>query len=749
MAQQSPDYKLLYEQELKKNRNTTLVEFLDACHVHLHNSLNVQTDSKLSTQGDPSNAKAKVRPEEIVEWSEFPKSQAAIWKDLQKSNFMHERHFSSIQSLTEWGVTIYDRMMSSELDLNNFERDCVENQIASIIKHMYNSPSLRKKFCLKGSIKFENHANTLSPEEEIKANMQHLSISENRRSRRLLAQYPNPPENFALEPTTGTAAIKMKTTRPRADQFCVYNISSGTEDKNIRVPAFIIEYKAPHKLDLACIHEGLKDMKLEEVINSHKTQSPQDHFRRLVAAAITQAFSYMIQAGLEYGYVCTGEAFIFLRVPENPQTVYYFLSVPKNDVGSTTGLVSDPSGKNRLHLTAVGQVLAFTLQALKSPIRGHSWQANAFARLKTWEVVYDELLKNVSEDSICSSEYRPRQNDFLRMSPIRLRPRLAPAGSSGCQLSSDDDQFSDDGSDPDPDPDPETPSRTRRQQTAKNLTQKPGPVTKKSSVQSSHPRDNNMLYCTQKCLRGLVHGGSLDKTCPNINDHGESNNHEIDQPTFLKLIHQQLSKDLDHDCMPVGIHGARGALFMIRLTSYGYTVAAKCTTIDFVAHLKREAIIYEQLRPIQGFHVPVYLGSVDLDQSYIYDGICELVHMMFLSFGGQCLARYHDSLIGEQMIQQVKRSFQAIHHLGVLHRDVAQRNMLWDAKQNQLMIIDFERAEIQESRSVLGTISPNRKRKRATTTTTTRTKRAATQQKQLNDVFLGEVRLAVRALGVR
>ncbi|KAI9833703.1 MAG: hypothetical protein M1826_006794 [Phylliscum demangeonii] len=32
----------------------------------------------------------------------------------------------------------------------------------------------------------------------------------------------------------------------------------------------------------------------------------------------------MIRAGLEYGYVCTGEAFIFLHVPDNPRTVYYF-----------------------------------------------------------------------------------------------------------------------------------------------------------------------------------------------------------------------------------------------------------------------------------------------------------------------------------------------------------------------------------------------------------------------------------------
>ena len=110
----------------------------------------------------------------------------------------------------------------------------------------------------------------------------------------------------------------------------------------------------------------------------------------------------------------------------------------------------------------------------------------------------------------------------------------------------------------------------------------------------------------------------------------------------LQLIYQQLFKDLDNDCMQVRIHGAREALFMVKLTLYGYTVAVKCITVDSIAHLKREAIIYERLRPIQGVHVPVYLGTVDLDQSYIYDGICELVHMMFLTLlrQGPCLDKY-------------------------------------------------------------------------------------------------------------
>ena len=69
---------------------------------------------------------------------------------------MHERHFTSLHILKESEETICQRMMSSELDLNHFERSTVENHIALIIKQIYNSSLLRERFCLKGSVRFEN-----------------------------------------------------------------------------------------------------------------------------------------------------------------------------------------------------------------------------------------------------------------------------------------------------------------------------------------------------------------------------------------------------------------------------------------------------------------------------------------------------------------------------------------------------------------------------------------------------------------
>jgi len=178
-------------------------------------------------------------------------------------------------------------------------------------------------------------------------------------------------------------------------------------------------------------------------------------------------------------------------------------------------------------------------------------------------------------------------------------------------------------------------------------------------------------------------------------------------------MRRQLSRDLDNDCEPVGVHGARGALFKIRLTSHGYTLAAKCTTVDFIGHLEQEAAIYKRLCPIQGFHVPVYLGNINLDHPYFYDSIAKIVHMMFLSFRGQLISHHVSTDNRPYLVKQVERSIQAVYRLGVLHRDAMPRNMLWNTEVGEAMMIDFERAEILKPRDVLGVISPNRKRKRA------------------------------------
>ncbi|PVH91199.1 hypothetical protein DM02DRAFT_577240, partial [Periconia macrospinosa] len=129
MAEQSPDYKRLFleeqrrrEEEQRKReaaenaqreeqrrreiaedrtRGTTLPEFLNACHTHLHLGLTIQSDATQSTRGDPANANNKLRPNKLVAWEDFPQQQAAIWDSIMSSEFPSERHFTSLHTLEE------------------------------------------------------------------------------------------------------------------------------------------------------------------------------------------------------------------------------------------------------------------------------------------------------------------------------------------------------------------------------------------------------------------------------------------------------------------------------------------------------------------------------------------------------------------------------------------------------------------------------------------------------------------------
>lgn len=85
------------------------------------------------------------------------------------------------------------------------------------------------------------------------------------------------------------------------------------------------------------------------------------------------------------------------------------------------------------------------------------------------------------------------------------------------------------------------------------------------------------------------------------------------------------------------MQGARGAPFKVTLTSHSYTVVGKGTVLAFVKDLRHEAEVYRRLTILQGVHILIYLGSINLDSPYYYGaGIC-IVHRMLLSWAGECL----------------------------------------------------------------------------------------------------------------
>ncbi|KAL6232749.1 hypothetical protein BDW75DRAFT_246950 [Aspergillus navahoensis] len=655
-------------------QNTTLPEFLDACHSHLFLGLDIQRNKDSSTKGNPANADCKPRPAKIREWTSFPDEQIMIWDALMDSDFVTERHFMPLVVLKEYGKEVRGRMLSSGLDLSYFERQTVESRVASIVQQLYANPQLQQTFSLNGDVTFENHANTLTDDSKTAGVMSSLSLSQMhpRRSSRLAAK--SAAIGTSAQPRRRSQRPSQPRSRPRADQFCVYNKGLG-----VKVPAFIIEYKAPHKVSLSHIKAGLQDMDLDEVVRLQKVESPEVICRRVMAAVITQTFSYMIHAGLEYGYVCIGEAFIFLRVlHDDPSTVYYYLSVPEEDVGPTTGWTGNPNNDNRLHLTALGQVLAFTLRALRVPTRDIAWTNLAVRNLDTWDMVYDDLLDKISEKEIPSSDFK---------SLTRIKTRSKSARIAACNPSQDTSSPSPD-DDAGDDFDPNTPSRPPRER------------------RLAYPPDSHSISAEPQ--------GNLDQQCPNVSDHGV-NRHQLTPATLIHRLDQQFFSDqqqLDTQlgCESLHVHGSRGPLFKITLWSHGYTFVAKGTPVEFVAGLKHEELIYSHLTSIQGIYIPVLLGSLRLRHPFSYDGIAEIVHLMFMSYVGKSLANRHD-FDRRQQIQKAEKSLQAIHKLNVLQGDPIPGNMV--EENGRVMFIDFERAKLQPRRVPLGGVSHNHKHRQA------------------------------------
>ena len=176
------------------------------------------------------------------------------------------------------------------------------------------------------------------------------------------------------------------------------------------------------------------------------------------------------------------------------------------------------NGPNRLHLTAVGQSLAFTPQGHKLRPRNQAWRQQAIDSLPRWEVVVADILGSISDEEVPSSEYRPpRTNGLIRISPIQLRPRRNKPNVGGCQpidaqRDADEDQC-----------DPDTPRRDPhiwrniRQGQPTSIHMAPTPATQRLF---SRETENHRYYCTLRCLRGMLNGGKLDQACPNILDHG-------------------------------------------------------------------------------------------------------------------------------------------------------------------------------------------------------------------------------------
>jgi hypothetical protein len=345
-------------------------------------------------------------------------------------------------------------------------------------------------------------------------------------------------------------------------------------------------------------------------------------------------------------------------------------------------------------LTAVSRVVCLCLMASHLEQRNHKWRRNAKKELEKYAVDYDSILRNIPESerelSPESSTYKGKDHKRFRTYSLRsCRPDQAH------EVPDNEDE------EPDASDKPTRPSKRDLK-----TSQKGGKKVKQSSnSKQSNSRGTQRQYCTQKCLLGMVKGLEVDESCANAPLHPRSGiYHAIDQRDFLRLIKDQLTEDLDHNFEPLGLQGARGALFQITLLSHGYVFVGKGTVQAFVPDLLHEGSIYQHLTALQGTAVPVYLGRI--------------LHLLLMSWGGPDA----DEVLKEDAMLQkeIQRTVAEVRGRGIDQDDERMANMLWNREVGRVMLIDFERAKFIGRRSqgshtvqarALQERSPNKKRK--------------------------------------
>lgn len=660
-----------------------LVEFLEGCHC-LSTRIKVVTEVSAATGGSTTNPTYRLFPQRILPWQQFATFQHEFWDLLPKgSPLWSDRAYPSAADLDFVGKQIDP--IGSENELRLFQRLTLERRVQEVLERINNDSDLGERLLSNGKVSFENQESFRGEEVTV------------------LGQ--------AMEGLSVDIASDKRPRNTRADQFCVVRSRNG-----IARPVVAIEYKAPHKLTIDEIWTGLRDEIWPERDVIDRTDDTYEFLcKNLMAAVITQLFSYMIDKGVRYGYVCTGEAFIFMCIPDDPTEVYYSVNVPNRDYTEDQA--------NRLERTAVSQVLAFIYQALQDEQPDQAWMQAARSRLRRWKVEFIDELQKIpitQRKSRDASSYQPSEwAPSTRRSPIALRRRCRPADAATPTEGSDRD--SEDGDMPSPTPNVQTRSKAAAAaaQRARPSAQS-GPGSGRgqpphAASSRSIPAIERQPYCTHQCLRGLSTGSPIDESCPNAAAHGGKH---ISHAAFIQLLLQQLTidKGSNADCCAIGVHGSRGALLKICLTSYGYTFVAKGVKAENLEHLENETQIYNRLDCLQGEYVPVCCGRIDINPPFYYEG-AKLRHLLLMSWAGQslvALAREEttSSTFVKHCLELANRALAVIHQQQVFHGDVMPRNMLYDKEAKKLMIVDFERSKLRDDeRKVLGELSPNRNRK--------------------------------------
>ncbi|OBS15942.1 hypothetical protein FPOA_13290 [Fusarium poae] len=706
------------EEAEEHTRLTTLDEYIAACHDSVFSRFAIETDPKLTSKGPLTNPRNKWCPKNLRPWPNFLHQQKVTFGTLHHSFPTERRLFENRNFLAGMGNRVSQRPIGDEKTLEYFLHNSVEDPVRAIVQHLKQVEEVGRDFQIGDGVVFENHPHALSD----------------------VAEEVVERETPSTPPRTPDHGIDLNQLRP--DQICVYR--SDNTPSSQRTMVYVSEYKPPHKLTAPHLRLGLRPMDIyREVVNRRTIPTSinpdarfQYHAEKLTASAITQTYHYMIESGLGYGLLTTGEAIVFLNIDwdDDPETLYYHLAEPGPEVSAHP---------NNLHIcTAVGQYLAFTLMALGAPGErreiSQEERQKAMNGLKRWSEDFESTFRSIPENErSVSSAYSPghEPTTYKDVDRSPALPRRRTRRTAKCQIG--EGSLGKDGK-PEPSDDesasrpPDTPTPTGR-----NTRQ----GTRRSRRLALRPPrgdgEQGRQYLPERgaSLRELRYRPRTSSCRPQ----------GVASPTPEAAGTVSRRRD-----QAIGEGGARGVLFQVTLLAHGYTFVSKGTVRAFIKDLQHEAAVYERLKPVQGVHVPVFLGAVDLrsmNKTYYYDHRVYVVHLTFLSWGGCSVdGAQRAGDMGRSLEDEAIRSLRAMHRERVVHKDVRLANMLFNPETGGIMVIDFERALLlNPPRRPLAQLVPNKRAWQSETMDGKKVTGDSSKRSRSSQSFLEDIRLAKTA----
>ncbi|CAG8423283.1 unnamed protein product [Penicillium salamii] len=294
--------KQVREEAERQVQPNTLLTLLDRCHTSLSQSIRVETNATLRTQGDATDPVNRLYPKRIVPWLDFPQIQEQVWR-----KFDHTSAFTSRP------------LFPSDAQIDY--RDSVDNFVELIIQALYDDTRLRH--VIQGRVTIYDRANP--SETSLENTLEEWNIQDAQTPQQAVSTKHRRGRGLGRGLVERQESARAARRRDwRADQFCVHSVTNERQK-----PVYAVEFKAPHRVTIPELVAGLRQIDLARDVIDQEGDSFEFDATRLVAAVVTQIFSYMIDCGVRYGYICSGEAFVFLRIPkDDPTLVQYFLCIP-------------------------------------------------------------------------------------------------------------------------------------------------------------------------------------------------------------------------------------------------------------------------------------------------------------------------------------------------------------------------------------------------------------------------------------